>query len=1133
MQSPSLARIWGVNGKICGAGVLALPGYVVTCAHVVSMAANNNPRASVVLDTPVKLDFPFANTGEAVGRLVAIIPGNEAEERIRRPSDLAVIAVEFMSEGPAPCVLSSKDLQPGVEIWAYGFPSGYPNGSLAQGILQAPDARGWFPVVAGSSIGQFIAPGFSGAPIFVQHDQMFANCFLGIAVSADLDPSMRTGRMIPASMIAPILRGVTNPYRPMRFFESSDAEFFHGRNEFCDRIFKDKRRSQFVVLAGPTGCGKSSVVRAGLIPMWRREQFFTCLVPRFLDPLVDLGRALDLEPGQPPDVDKINSRLTTLANRGRYKGLVLVIDQLEDMFPPIDYEAKPHSLAELELLYQAMNRHRDRLRVILAIREDFLRQLLTLASKELQELIENSLSFVLPLNEKELHDAIVKPAEHFCAVFDNGLPEMIASDALRVQAPTAMLQIALDALWPKEEGGEITHAAYNTLRGEAQTGIEGAFANFADLALNQLPSESKEQLRKAMLNLVETSSGRRKAELLSRFTAQQQEVLCELAKSGLMSIRKHPDGELVEIGHESLIVTWKPLQQWLHETRAFRAWRDDMRARLPTEHTRQLLDGPALESALFRREQFAAELEADPEILKLIDESVTARDKKQREVEQIREEADILVRNERDRALRMQSIFLAAESKKALHAGDSGTALLLALEALPDAVRGIERPTTAEARLALRNALEHHNEAAVLIGHKGSVRCARFDQTGTTVISGGDDGYVGLWNATSGEKICFPLLKMAAPILHIWLSRDNQTLAVLSQDGQLQLLAYHREKTRPIREVSLKPGTYVYYHGEGEGFIIVPPGARQPELLIDGEVWKPKLQKPHWIPDSEITVMAWHGPANCWVSGHQDGSLALWRPESLEPCMNYLRGPNNTPIWTISCSSEGDVLKLLIVDEKDCLTKWRIKRTGERKHSLWSLHRVGGEIKGVKRAILKASGTTAVAVIRDEGRHYLTSIGPVKGNHDLGTVWRVDIDAILRAASVQREANTRPLLRIARRSKRAFLAIGPCVFQFEMDNDHSLVPIAVMRGAVQHISEFSGRIIVAGDDGTVRILFGRPGEVLILEEQELVDCARQRIARNLTSVQRIEHYLVEASAFEHADEIVTSPNFPALGVDSK
>lgn len=1136
MWSQPIVRIWGKDGKVSGAGVLALPGYVVTCAHVVCKALGFDIDASVKLDETVKLDFPFADLNgqgvegfEGYGSLVAFAPLRAEAEHARRPSDLAVISVKFKSAGPTPCIPSSEPVTSGSEVSAYGFPPSIPAGSLATGTVQATDARGWIPIVADSQIGQFLSPGFSGTPIFAGKDQVNGKCFLGIAVSSDGDPNLRTGRIIPAEMIARVLRGVTNPYRPMRHFETSDVAFFYGRDDFCERLLKDPHRSQFVVLAGPTGCGKSSVLRAGLIPAWQQKGFCTRLVPRFLDPLADLGHALELQ-GK-PGADEIYSKLKALAVSGSYQGVVLVIDQLEEMFPSTCNKIHTRkSLAALEVISRAINSNPYRLRVVLAIREDFLRQLLVLATEALRERIENSLSFVLPLDDKELVAAIVSPAKHFSARFDNGLPELIATDALRVQAPTAMLQILLNAMWPKDGDGVITRETYVGLRGEAQTGIEGAFASFADLALKELSPHEQGLLRRAMLELVETSNSRRKAQPLKKFNRQQQQVLQQLTKSGLISIRDDRHGEIVEIGHESLIVTWKRLQQWLHETQAFRAWRDDMRGRLPSPQIKQLLTGPALESALLRREQFSSELESDPGLLALIAESEAEKLKEERAAEQTREETDARVRNERDRAMRMQSLFLAAESRAALNAGDSGTALLLALEALPDSDLGIDRPATEAARLALRNALNRHNEVAVLIGHLGSVRCARFDQTGNRVLSGGDDGRVGLWDAVSGARIRFPLIQLDASIIRIWISRDHQTLAVLSQDGQLQLHEYQGDSTQLVKAVYLTPGTYVHYNGIGRNFVIVPPGAFRPELLINGELWEsPRIRTPHWLPNSTITVMAWHVSAKCWVSGHEDGSLALWDTESLEPCMQYVSRLNESdqPIRTLSCASTTAVPVLLVVDEEGCMTKWRINRVGQGGNSRWTLYRVGGQIDGVVRASISASGSTAIAVVREAGRLYLLSIGQTQGNHDLGLVWREDVSRFVPELNGEFEADERPLIRISRQNRCAFMAIGPRVFQFALDKGHSLVAIAVLRGAVRQIGEHAdfGRIVVAGNDGTVRVLSLKPEITLIPGDQELVTYARRRIIRNLTSAQRLEHYLDEESALGSANEIVTTPVF--------
>lgn len=1118
--SRPVARIRHAGGKVCGAGVLAAPGHVVTCAHVVRDAVG---QQLVKLDEPVILDFPFADLPVLEGRVVAFHPpSGNLSQGAGTTSDLAVLRITLPPATLAPCVLSSTIVKAGERFSAYGFPDNYVHGDLAEGVLREPDSRGWLSAVADHMFGRFISPGFSGTPIFAgQHDHVVGDSFLGLAVTADANPALRTGRLIPAQTIARVLRQVTNPYRRLRHFDSDDVAFFHGRSSLCDRILDDPRLSQFVVLVGAAGCGKSSVVQAGLMPACARKQWHTLLLQRIREPLIDLAHAVNLEQSTSSDiVDRVTSRLDGLAADSSHNGLLLAIDQLEDMFPSPDDENRIQAATgALTAVFHAMNLG-DRMHVVFAIRSDFLHQLLGFAPKGLRERIEGSIVFMPPLVEEELRAAIVNPAKHFFVKFDSGLPQQIALDALTVQAPTAMLQIALEALWPGDENGRISKSAYHALRGEAPTGIEGAFAHFADSQLTDLSEENRELLRAAMLELVDTSSGRRKVQPMTRFCPRQQQILRHLANSRLVSICEERSGTTVELGHDSLIATWKPLKQWLEETKTFRAWRDAMRSILTTKHT---LTGPALAMAIAMREQFATELSADPEILELISSSQADNDKRELDAQRIRAETEAMVRAERDRALRMQSLFLAAESRRVLNAGDSGTALLLALEALPDPARSIDRPITRDAHLALRDALERHNEVSVLIGHKAGVRCARFDRAGARVVTGGNDGCVGVWNPNSGAPLRFPLLHLNAPVSRIWLSKDDQVLVVLAQNGELQLHAFWQDETKLVKKISLVQDTYVHYGGSGFDLTLVPPEAVQPTGLIDGQFFQAPKGRKRWLPTAPITAMAWHGPANCWVTGHQDGTLALWKARDLEPCLQYMSGPNEEPIRCISCAA--DLPVFLAGSESGTLTKWNIKRTGHRSNVSWTIHRLGGQVEGIERAHINAGGNTAVAVLRDAGRRYVACIGRTPGNHNLGIVWRMDIEKFCSGASSMAESHTRPLLRMSRRGMRAYLALGAQVFQFELGRDDYFSPIAVLRSTVRQVSEHiqSNRVVVASDDGTARVLSTKPpGVAGKFDEQGLIAYAYTRAVRNLTTAQRVEHYLDEAANIGRVDEVVTA-----------
>ena len=201
-----IARLIGQKG-ICGAGVLAAPGHVVTCAHVVrgALAAGSQPECG---KSEISLDFPFAGLGERKATLVAWYPEDASKDVTL--ADLAVLLIDG-PPGVAPCppVPHNRPPRADMQFEAWGFPVKYDGGARAEGRMRETDGdRGWLDVVADSELGHFIEPGFSGAPLFERGPKgVTQTAMLGIAVTAD-PSSRRVARVIPAAQVA----AATLPY---------------------------------------------------------------------------------------------------------------------------------------------------------------------------------------------------------------------------------------------------------------------------------------------------------------------------------------------------------------------------------------------------------------------------------------------------------------------------------------------------------------------------------------------------------------------------------------------------------------------------------------------------------------------------------------------------------------------------------------------------------------------------------------------------------------------------------------------------------------------------------------------------------------------------------------------------------
>lgn len=107
------------------------------------------------------------------------------------------------------------------------------------------------------------------------------------------------------------------------------------------------------------------------------------------------------------------------------------------------------------------------------------------------------------------------------------------------------------------------------------------------------------------------------------------------------------------------------------------------------------------------------------------------------------------IREQRDNLLRIQSRFLSEKANSLVEEGDSFTARLLALEALPKVSDNPDRPYVVEAEIALRNAFKNNNK--ILRGHVGRISSISFSPDGRMLASASMDNYIRLWDAQTGE----------------------------------------------------------------------------------------------------------------------------------------------------------------------------------------------------------------------------------------------------------------------------------------------------------------------------------------------------------------------------------------------
>jgi formylglycine-generating enzyme required for sulfatase activity len=391
------------------------------------------------------------------------------------------------------------------------------------------------------------------------------------------------------------------PYRGLEVFREEDAPFFFGRERFAEALCKKVAAQPLVAVVGPSGSGKSSVVRAGLIPSLRRLDGDTAwevvtIVPTH-EPLVALAAALLplLEPemtetDQMVEANKqakhllagdLNLHQVIQRVIGKQSGtdrLLLVVDQWEELYTYAREEASKASERDAapadhrgcfidQLLIATEN---SPLTVVLTVRADFYGEVL--AHWALSDRFQDAQVNLGPMTRDELRRAIVEPAKKVGLQFQPGLEDRLLDDVKGAPGRLPLLEFALKELWSARRGSELLHGAYT-----AMGGVKRAVARRAEELYNELDSAQKKAAQRVFMKLVRpgdvTGDTRRRAEMRE---LDGDPVGTELIRSWAGSKKRllitgrdaGSNQETVEVAHEALILEWTRLQGWVGAVRS-------------------------------------------------------------------------------------------------------------------------------------------------------------------------------------------------------------------------------------------------------------------------------------------------------------------------------------------------------------------------------------------------------------------------------------------------------------------------------------------------------------------------------------------------------------------------------------
>jgi formylglycine-generating enzyme required for sulfatase activity/type II secretory pathway predicted ATPase ExeA len=390
---------------------------------------------------------------------------------------------------------------------------------------------------------------------------------------ADALAALRAGPVLP---VAP----AGNPYRGLIAFEAEHRALFFGRTSEARAVVDRLRFQAFTVVTGDSGAGKSSLCRAGVLPLvadgaladGRRYQALTVVPGK--RPCSALVTALcgifsldevKLAEAMRDDLDALPRALRRAL--GKEQGALVLVDQAEELVTLAE-PAEARAFAELVVRLPSAPAG---VRVLLTVRGDFFTRLAALPG--LGEELARSLYLLRPLSPEGIRAAITGPAAQQGVTFEPAsLVDTLAMAAEGTPGGLPLLQFALAELWEARKDATTITPALLAARG----GVEGALTRHADEVVARLDAGGRVAAKRLLLTMVtvENTRIRRTTTELASSVPEDRAAL-EALVTGRLVVARETEGEIgYELAHEALIQRWDTLRGWLGdggETRARQA----------------------------------------------------------------------------------------------------------------------------------------------------------------------------------------------------------------------------------------------------------------------------------------------------------------------------------------------------------------------------------------------------------------------------------------------------------------------------------------------------------------------------------------------------------------------------------